>query len=299
MPVLETSGVSIRFGGVQALRDVSLRVDEFEIVGLIGPNGAGKTTIFICITGFYKPQEGSITFQGNDVSNLPPHERSAKGMGRTFQNVGLVKTATVLENLVTAQHTAIRYGAVAGMVGAPSSFRAERVLRQRADAILEILSLGHLRDRPVAGLPYGTLKRVEIATALATDPDLLLLDEPGSGMGPEEAHNLGDELLELRDTFDLSILMIEHHVPLVVRVCDYVYVLNFGELLTEGEPQAVRQHPEVVAAYLGEEAPEAEEEAERREAAHDAAEVAPPPTPTPGAGSDRSPRRRPLKAHGR
>src|SRR3954463_6729267 len=272
MPVLETDGVSIRFGGLQALRDVSIKVGEFEIVGLIGPNGAGKTTIFNCITGFYDPQEGKVTFQDQVVSKLAPHERSALGMGRTFQNVGLVKSETVMANMKTAQHSAIEYGAIAGMLGLPLTVRAERGREQRADAILEILNLGDLRDRPVQGLPYGVLKRVEIATALATDPDLLMLDEPGSGMGPEEADRLGDELLALREEFDLSILMIEHHVPLVVRICDYVYCLNFGELLTEGLPNDVRNHPEVVAAYLGEEAPEAEEEAERVEAERSADE---------------------------
>ncbi|MDQ1374380.1 MAG: branched-chain amino acid transport system ATP-binding protein [Actinomycetota bacterium] len=273
MPVLDAVDVSIRFGGLQALRDVNLTVNEFEIVGLIGPNGAGKTTIFNCITGFYRPNTGRVVFQGTDVSEMGPHERSALGMGRTFQNVGLVKTETVMANMLTAQHSAVEYGAVAGLVGSPTSWRAERVLRRRADAILDILSLGHLRDSPVKGLPYGTLKRVEIATALATDPDLLMLDEPGSGMGPDEAHRLGDELLELRREFDLTIIMIEHHVPLVVRVCDYVYVLNFGELLTEGLPDDVRRHPEVVAAYLGEEAPEAEAEAERRQAGREGAQI--------------------------
>ena len=270
MPVLETQEVSIRFGGLQALRDVSIKVSEFEIVGLIGPNGAGKTTIFNCITGFYEPQQGRVIFKGQDVSDLPPHERSALGMGRTFQNVGLVKTATVLENMKTAQHSSVEYGPLAGMIGSPASIRTERALERRADAILEILKLGHLRDRAVRGLPYGVLKRVEIATALATDPDLLMLDEPGSGMGPDEADELGDELLALREEFDLSIIMIEHHVPLVVRICDYVYCLNFGEMLTEGLPDAVRNPPEVVAAYMGEEAPEAEEEAERLEAQRDA-----------------------------
>jgi branched-chain amino acid transport system ATP-binding protein len=262
-PVLRADDVSIRFGGLQALTDVTLRVEEFEIVGLIGPNGAGKTTIFNCITGFYRPQRGRIRFKGEDVSELPPHERSALGMGRTFQNVGLVKTETVIDNMLTAQHAAVEYGAVAGTLGSPLTFGAERRLRRQGEAILELLGLAHLRDQPVAGLPYGTLKRVEIATALATDPDLLLLDEPGSGMGPEEADQLGDELLALRREFDLTVVMIEHHVPLVVRVCDYVYVLNYGQLLTEGLPRDVQRHPEVVAAYLGEEAPEAEEAAER------------------------------------
>jgi branched-chain amino acid transport system ATP-binding protein len=265
--VLEVEEISIRFGGLQALGDVTLEVGEYEIVGLIGPNGAGKTTCFNCITGFYRPQQGRVRFKGHDVSDFGPHVRSALGMGRTFQNVGLVKTANVLENMLTAQHVNVDYGSVAGMLGSPVSLRVEREARSRAEAILEILGLADLRDSPVQGLPYGTLKRVEIATALATDPDLLLLDEPSSGMGPEEAHRLGGELLELRDVFDLSILMIEHHVPLVVRVCDYVYVLNFGRLLTEGLPAEVQRHPEVVAAYLGEEAPDAEAEAERAEAA--------------------------------
>src|SRR3989440_5967317 len=141
MPVLEASELSIRFGGLQALTDVTLRVEEFEIVGLIGPNGAGKTTIFNCITGFYRPQRGRIRFKGEDVSELPPHERSALGMGRTFQNVGLVKTETVLTNMLTAQHSAIEYGAVAGIAGVPATFRAEAHLRDRSERILELLNL--------------------------------------------------------------------------------------------------------------------------------------------------------------
>src|SRR5438067_3932901 len=148
MPVLEAVELSIRFGGLQALLDVSLAVDEFEIVGLIGPNGAGKTTAFNCITGFYRPQTGRVTFKDQDVSELAPHVRSRMGMGRTFQQVGLVKTASVLDNLLTAQHSAVEYGSLAGMLGSPSSFRAERGLRRRADAILEILNLDHLRDSP-------------------------------------------------------------------------------------------------------------------------------------------------------
>ncbi|MDP9440982.1 MAG: ABC transporter ATP-binding protein [Actinomycetota bacterium] len=252
MSVLETRGCSIRFGGVQAARDVSIQVGEWEIVGIIGPNGAGKTTTFNLITGFYTPNEGTVWFRGLDITNMAVEDRTALGMGRTFQNVGLVKGSTVRENLKTAQHLRADYSAVAGMLGAPRTLRTERELAERADILLDILRLGDLADTRVAGLPYGVLKRVEVATVLATDPDVLLLDEPSSGMGPEEAHRLGDTLLELRREFGLSIAMIEHHVPLVVRVCDYVYCLNFGELLAEGKPEEVRNHPEVVRAYLGE-----------------------------------------------
>ena len=256
MSVLEARELSIRFGGVQAAREVSITVGEFEIVGIIGPNGAGKTTTFNMITGFYTPNLGSVWYRGQDITGLKVHERAALGIGRTFQNVGLVKGSTVRENLLTAQHLSARYGVVAGIIGSPVAVDEERVMRRRADALLEVLQLGRLADTRVAGLPYGDLKRVEIATVLATDPEVLLLDEPSSGMGPEESERLGDVLLELRREFGLTIAMIEHHVPLVVRVCDYVYCLNFGELLAEGRPEHVRNHPEVVRAYLGEDVDE-------------------------------------------
>jgi branched-chain amino acid transport system ATP-binding protein len=252
MSVLEAYDLSIRFGGVQANLDVSVAVGEWEIVGVIGPNGAGKTTLFNLITGFYKPDSGRIICRGREITGLAVHERAALGLGRTFQNVGLVKGATVRDNLITAQHLQADYGAVAGMMGSRRSVATERLLRAKADALADVLGLGDLLDTQVAGLPYGTLKRVEIATVLATDPMVLLLDEPSSGMGPEEAHRLGDTLLELRRNFGLSIVMIEHHVPLVVRVCDYVYCLDFGQLVTHGAPEDVRRHPQVVAAYLGE-----------------------------------------------
>ena len=257
MSVLEARGCSIRFGGVQAARDVSIAVGEWEIVGIIGPNGAGKTTTFNIITGFYAPDAGSVWFKGVDVTRMTVDERAALGMGRTFQNVGLVKGSTVRENLKSAQHLRADYATVAGMFGVPRTFRTERELSERADLLLDILGLGDLSETRVASLPYGMLKRVELATALATDPDVLLLDEPSSGMGPEEAHQLGDALLDLRTRFGISIAMIEHHVPLVVRVCDYVYCLNFGEMLAEGKPEEVRNHPEVVRAYLGEDPDEA------------------------------------------
>ena len=254
MSVLEVDCLSIHFGGIKALQQVNLRAGEWEIVGIIGPNGAGKTTLFNCVTGFYQPTHGQVRYRGQDISRLPVHARTALGIGRTFQNVGLVKAATVLENLVTAQHLQVDYDPWLGLVGSPASFSEERRLRERGDLILGLLGLDEVAGERVADLPYGVLKRVEIAAVLATDPDLLLLDEPGSGMGPEEAHALGDTLLGLRKEFGLTIVMIDHHVPLVTRVSDYVYCLNFGEVLAEGRPDEVRHHPDVVRAYMGEDA---------------------------------------------
>jgi branched-chain amino acid transport system ATP-binding protein len=257
MSVLEVENISIRFGGLQALRDLTLSVGEWEIVGLIGPNGAGKTTAFNCITGFYPPQHGSVHYRGRDVTRMPPYRKAALGFGRTFQNVGMVKSTTALENLKTAQHAKAGYDVAEALVGTSKVRERERALTDKADAILDLLDLTAIRDLRVGSLPYGTLKLLELGCALATDPDILLLDEPSSGMGPEESHELGDRLLTLRKELGLTMLLIEHHVPLVTRVCDYVYVLNFGQLLAEGEPDEIRNHPEVVAAYLGGEAPDA------------------------------------------
>ena len=265
MSVLEVRDLSIRFGGLQALQDVNIEVNEYEIVGLIGPNGAGKTTAFNCITGFYQPNTGTVRYRGKDVTEAPPHVKAAMGFGRTFQNVGMVKSATALENLKTAQHGKAGYDALSGLLGVGSTIRAERQLEAKADAILDLLGLMHIRDKKVGGQSYGTLKLLELGCALATDPDILLLDEPTSGMGPEESDELGDRLLTLRREFELTMLVIEHHVPLVLRVCDHVYVLNFGRLLAEGKPAVIQTHPEVVAAYLGGEAPEALEQTQETE----------------------------------
>jgi branched-chain amino acid transport system ATP-binding protein len=277
--VLEVSDLSIRFGGLQALQDLSLTVNEFEIVGLIGPNGAGKTTAFNCITGFYKADSGRVVYRGRDVTRTPPHKKAELGFGRTFQNVGMVKSSTVLENLKTAQHARVRYDVASALLGSSRVATEERSLAAKADAILELLGLTEVREARVGGLPYGTLKLLELGCALATEPDVLLLDEPSSGLGPEESHELGERLLELRRAFGLTMLLIEHHVPLVLSVCDHVYVLNFGRLLAQGEPSVIQTHPEVVAAYLGGEAPEAlaatEESAE--ESALDEATAVPPP----------------------
>jgi branched-chain amino acid transport system ATP-binding protein len=263
--VLEVRDLSIRFGGLQALADLTLDVNEYEIVGLIGPNGAGKTTAFNCITGFYKPMGGSVHYRGRDVTHTPPHLKAAMGFGRTFQNVGMVKSATALENLKTAQHAKASYDAVTGLLGVGRTWRDERDMTARADAILDLLGLQQVRDQRVGGLSYGTLKLLELGCALATDPDLLLLDEPTSGMGPDESEELGDRLLLLRREFGLTMLVIEHHVPLVLRVCDHVYVLNFGRMLAQGTPSEVQRHPEVIAAYLGGEDPEALEATEEPE----------------------------------
>ena len=251
MSVLECRDLSIRFGGLQALDGVNLDVKEWEIVGLIGPNGAGKTTFFNCVMGVYQPTRGSVSHRGNDITNLPTHKRSTLGLGRTFQNVGLVKSLPVMENMLIAQHAKIRYNPVAGLVGAPGSLAEERALRENALEILNFMGLVAYRDERVSRLPYGIQKLTEIGAVLASDPEFLLLDEPTSGMSPEEAHAFGDLLLKLRTELNLTVLMIEHHVPLVVRVCDHVYVLNFGKLLAEGRPEVIQKHPEVVAAYLG------------------------------------------------
>lgn len=251
MAVLEAQGLSLRFGGLQALRDVSFAVGEWEIVGMIGPNGAGKTTAFNCLTGVYRPDEGHVLLRGKDVTDVPTHRRAGLGLGRTFQNVGMVKGATALENLRTAQHLSAGYSTLAGLVGAPLARSAERTLTVHAEQVLDLLGLTEVADRVVSSLPYGQLKLLELGCALATDPDVLLLDEPSSGMGPGEAAELGHRLLALRREFGLTILLIEHHVPLVTAVCDYVYVLNFGEVLAEGAPEAIRRHPKVMEAYLG------------------------------------------------
>lgn len=256
MTVLEIRDMGIRFGGLIALEDVNVDVPEWEIVGLIGPNGAGKTTLFNCVMGLYQPNTGTVTYREKNVSLLPTHRRVELGIGRTFQNIGLVRGLTVLENFLVAQHPRIGYGAIGALFGTPRTFGEERKLKANAMEVLDFIGLSHLAESKLDGLPYGTLKLIEIGSVLATDPDLLLLDEPTSGMGPEEAHEFGERLLELRKTLNLTVLMIEHHVPLVVGVCDYVYVLNFGKVLTEGVPQQVKNHPEVVAAYLGAEAEE-------------------------------------------
>ena len=234
-------------------RDVSVAVGEREIVGVIGPNGAGKTTLFNMITGFYTPDTGRILYRGRDITKLPVHERAALGLGRTFQNVGLVKGATVRENLVTAQYLQAGYGTIAGMFGSRRSLAGERRLRRKAEALAEVLGL----DRPArhaggrSAVRHAQAGRDRDRARHRPRPPAAGRTVVGHGTrgGPASS---ATRCSELRDMFNLSIAMIEHHVPLVVRVCDHVYCLDFGQLVTDGPPHDVRNHPQVVAAYLGE-----------------------------------------------
>lgn len=252
MSVLSARGVSIRFGGLQALADISFEANENEVIGLIGPNGAGKTTLFNCVTGFYTPDEGDVFFEGERITELRPDQRTVRGIGRTFQHVGLVRSFTVLENLLVAQHRGVKYGVGSGFLGLPWVRNEERLLRDRAREVLAYLDLSHLEDAQLDNLSYGMLKQIEVAAVLATDPNVLMLDEPLAGLGPEESEEFGDRLLAMRQELDLTVVIIEHHVPFMLRVCDYVYVLNFGQLLAEGKPDVIRTNRDVAEAYLGE-----------------------------------------------
>ncbi len=250
--LLETRGLSIRFGGVQALDGVDFRVAPDQIVGVLGPNGAGKTTFFNCVSGFATPSDGQVLVKGEDVTSLRPDERVRRGLGRTFQQVGLIRSFTLLENLLVAHHGKLRYHDAAGMAGLRSARREEREVRRRAMEVLDFFDVAHLAHRTLDGMPYGLLKRCEVAAVMATDPDVLMLDEPLAGMAPEEAAEFCDRLLYMRDALGMSIVMIDHHVPQVLRVSDHVFVLSFGRLLAEGTAEEVRANPAVAEAYMGE-----------------------------------------------
>ena len=250
-PVLEVTGVSVRFGGLQAVDNAALRVDRGTIVGLMGPNGAGKTTLFNAITGALTPDSGRIELLGMDVSALPTHQRSALGMSRTFQLIGLAKGQSVYENLLIAQHLAAPYGVLSAltMIG-PARFY-ERDLRERADQVLEGLGFGRYRDTQVGRLSHGQQRIVEIGCALVNSPELVMLDEPSAGMSPAAAEDLAATLRDVRDRLGRTVLLIEHNVPLVLDVADELYVMDAGKVIADGEPIEVVGRPAVVTAYLG------------------------------------------------
>ena len=251
-PLLSVEGVSVRFGGLQALRGVSIEVPKRGIVGLIGPNGAGKSTLFNAVSGFVRPDEGAIRYRGREIQDLAPDARARLGIGRTFQLIGLAKSQSVRENLLLAQHQLAVYGVPGALTYAPWAAFDERALAERADASIEALGFGRYADTPVGKLSHGQQRIVEIACSLVTDPEILLLDEPSAGMAPALVENLAERLGEIRSELDRTILLIEHNIPLVLEVCDYIYVLNFGEILAEGTTEDIARRPEVIAAYFGE-----------------------------------------------
>ena len=252
MPLLDIEDLSIRFGGVTALDGVSVAVAEGQIVGIIGPNGAGKTTVFNCITGVYTPDAGSITFAGLDLRRRQPHQIIGAGVARTFQNLELFNTMTVLDNLLVGQHSAMRCNAIEYAFRLPRASREEHGARLRAGEVLDFLSLSELANTVVGGPPFGLKKRVELARALVSSPRVLLLDEPANGLSHEEVGQLDVLIRTLRDDLKLTILLVEHHMGLVMAVSDRVCVLDFGRRIAYGTPAEVQADPAVIAAYLGE-----------------------------------------------
>ena len=253
-PLLTINDLSISFGGLAALSDVSMEVEKGTIFSIIGPNGAGKTTVFNCITGIYRPSRGSIVFSGAELVGKRPHQAAKMGIARTFQNIELFAHLTTMDNLLLGRHMHMKTGIFSGstLMGRWSpAAKEECVHRERVERIIEFLEIEASRNMPVAALPYGTRKLVELGRALAMEPTLLLLDEPTAGMNQEEKHDMMFWIRDIRDDFNVTIIMVEHDMNLVMAVSDEVMALNFGVRLVQGQPQEVQNHPEVLAAYLG------------------------------------------------
>jgi len=250
-PLLETRNLGVRFGGLQALEAIDLGVNQGEIFGLLGPNGAGKTTLFNLISGITAASEGAVLWRGATISGLNPNRIARLGIARTFQNLRLFGSLNCRDNVLVGLHRQARLPWAAALLGSGLAQRRQRELLERAQELLELLEIGHLAEQNAAGLAYGDRRRLEMARALANTPQLLLLDEPAAGMNPSEKDELRDLIRRIRDQFDLTILIIEHHVPLMVGLCDRLAVLNFGRRIALGTPDAVRQDPAVIEAYLG------------------------------------------------
>ena len=256
-PVLEIKGVTKRFGGLLALSEVDLTVNKGEIVALIGPNGAGKTTLFNCVTSIYTPDDGRVLLTSpkgvrHPLAEKRPFEVTELGMARTFQNIRLFPSMTVLENVMIARHCRTRAGILGALFRPPWVRKEERDIEESSYALLNYMGLGGVFEEEARNLPYGQQRRLEIARALATNPFLLLLDEPAAGMNPQETLALKDLVLTIRDEFNLSILLIEHDMSMVMSLSDRIYVMEYGCNIAEGSPEEVRNNPQVIKAYLGE-----------------------------------------------
>lgn len=250
-PVLEALHLGIDFGGLKAVDDFNLTIGKTEIAGLIGPNGAGKTTVFNLLTKVYAPTRGTILLNGNDMSGKTVHQVNRMGIARTFQNIRLFDTMTVEENVKVGLHNTEAYSTLSGILRAPAYWRREREAHERALELLSIFDMQDLADHQAGSLPYGAQRRLEIVRALATNPSLLLLDEPAAGMNPSETVELMENIVKIRDTFNIAIMLIEHDMNLVMNICEGICVLNFGKVIAKGTAEEIQNNETVIEAYLG------------------------------------------------